>query len=149
MKIQGIQTTQISTSYRSPIKAVEQTTSTSAAKGTSDVYFGEKATRATKIMAGQDLGNISKNELKALTSKLYDAGVITSEQRLDLNMPNLDQLNAQMGYATSNPDEKKNYLAELDTMLDASKRLRPGDTLSISYLEKVNNLAHSLAAVSG
>jgi hypothetical protein len=149
MKIQGFQPTQNAASYTQSSKVSTPATSAAAAPGTSDVYSGERATRAIEIMAGQDLGNISRNELKALTSKLYDAGVITSEQRLDLNMPNLDQLNAQMGYPVSNPDEKTNFLAELGAMLDAAKRLRPSDTSSIAYLEKVNNLANSLAAVSG
>ena len=97
---------------------------------------------------GQDLSNISKNELKALTNKLYDAGVITGEQRLDLTAPYADQLNAQM-QSVANPDEKRNFIADLSATLDAAKRLRPDDTSSIAYLEKVNNLANSLAAVSG
>ena len=45
--------------------------------------------------------------------------------------------------------EKRNFIADLSATLDAAKRLRPDDTSSIAYLEKVNNLANSLAAVSG
>lgn len=148
MKIQGFQATQGAVSYASPTKALTQPTSNASAIGTSDVYHGERANRATNIMAGQDLSNISKNELKELTNKLYDAGVITGEQRLDLTAPYVDQFNAQM-QSVANPDEKRNFIADLSATLDAAKRLRPDDTSSIAYLEKVNNLAHSLAAVSG
>lgn len=87
MKIQGFQPTQNAASYTPSSKVSTPATSAAAAPGTSDVYSGERATRATEIMAGQDLSNISKNELKALTNKLYDAGVITGEQRLDLTAP--------------------------------------------------------------
>ena len=148
MKIQGFQAAQGAALYTSSIKASTPATSTGAARGTSDVYSGARANRATDIMAGEDLSNISRNEIKALTNKLYDAGVITGEQRLDLTAPYVDQLNAQM-QSTSNPDEKRNFLADLSSTLDAAKRLRPDDTSSIAYLEKVNNLANSLAAVSG
>jgi hypothetical protein len=147
MKISGFQVTQSAASYMSPSKASTQATSV-AARAASDVYSGERASRATDIMAGKDLRNISRNELKKLTNKLYDAGVITGEQRLDLTAPYVDQLNGQM-QSTSNPDEKRDFLADLSATLDAAKRLRPGDTSSISYLEKVNNLANSLTAVSG
>jgi len=146
MKIQGFQPTQNAASYTPSSKVSTPATSAAAAPETSDVYSGERATRATEIMAGQDLSNISKNELKALTNKLYDAGVITGEQRLDLTAPYADQLNAQM-QSVANPDE--NFIADLSATLDAAKRLRPDDTSSIAYLEKVNNLANSLAAVSG
>ena len=148
MKIQGFQPTQNAASYTPSSKVSTPATSAAAAPGTSDVYSGERATRATEIMAGQDLSNISKNELKALTNKLYDAGVITGEQRLDLTAPYADQLNAQM-QSVANPDEKRNFIADLSATLDAAKRLRPDDTSSSAYLEKVNNLANSLAAVSG
>lgn len=119
-----------------------------AVASTSDVYAGERASKAAEIMAGKDLRNISRNELKSLTDQLYDAGVITSEQRLDLNMPNLDELNKQMGCPYSGPEEKKDFLAEVGNWLDSAKRLRPGDRASISCLEKVNNMAQSLDALS-
>lgn len=116
--------------------------------GASHVYSGDRASRASDVMSDQNLTNISRNELKALTNKLYDAGVITGEQRLDLTAPYVDQLNAQK-QSVANPNEKRNFLADLAATLDAAKRLRPDDTSSITYLQKVNNLANSLAAVSG
>lgn len=112
-------------------------------------YDGLKPERAIQIMKDHSLSNISRNELKVLTNQLHDAGVISSEQLLDLNMPNLDQLNAQFGYPVSNPDEKSDFLAELGGLLDATRRLRPNDAVSIRYLERVNDLAHSLASLSG
>lgn len=147
MKIQGFQATQNAALYTSPIKASTQATSTAAASGTSDVYHGERASRAAHIMAGEDLSNISTNELRALTNKLYDAGVITGDQRLALTAPYVDQLDMHM-QSFSNPDERRNFFADLGATLDAAKRLRPDDTSSIAYLQNVINLAHSLVAES-
>lgn len=115
------------------------------AQGTGDVYTGH---RASEIMAGKDLSNISRTDLKAKTDKLCDAGVINGEQRLDVTAPDADQFNAQR-QSVSNPDENRNSLADLCASLEAAKRMRPDDTRSIAYLEKLNNLANSLAAVSG
>jgi hypothetical protein len=149
MRIQGFQSAQNVASYNTASsKASAQSSPTTVAGAIGDVYCGERAGRASVIMSGQDLTNISRNELKSLTDKLYDAGVITGEQRLDLTAPYVDQLNAQM-QSVANPDEKRNFLADLAATLDAAKRLRPEDTSSIAYLQKVNNLADSLAAVSG
>lgn len=147
MKIQGFQSAQNSTLYNmQPSKASAPTSPMVA--GASHVYSGDRASRASDVMSDQNLTNISRNELKALTNKLYDAGVITGEQRLDLTAPYVDQLNAQK-QSVANPNEKRNFLADLAATLDAAKRLRPDDTSSITYLQKVNNLANSLAAVSG
>jgi hypothetical protein len=60
MKIQGFQPTQNAASYTPSSKVSTPATSAAAAPGTSDVYSGERATRATEIMAGQDLSNMAK-----------------------------------------------------------------------------------------
>lgn len=147
MKIQGLQPGQYTASQGASAYARSQATPQAPAQGRGEVYTGERASRASAIMAGQDLGNISRNELKALADRLYDEGVITGEQRLDLTAPYVGKVNAQMQDVTD-PDEKRDFLADLSAALDAVKRLQPNDASSISYLEKVNNLANSLGALS-
>ena len=127
MKIQGFQAAQNVASFNAASsKGLAHLGPTAVASGGGDVYSSERVGRARDIMTGQDLTNISRNELKALTDKLYDAGVITGEQRLDLTAPYVDQLNAQM-HSVANPDEKRNLLADLMATLGAAKRLRPQD----------------------
>lgn len=111
-------------------------------------YDGQTSRRAADIMAGRDLHNISRNEMLSMANELYDAGVITGEQRLDLTAPYADRWNPAME-RTSNPDEKRDFLADLNAALEAVRRDTPDNQVAIAHLQKVKDLADSLAAVGG
>ncbi len=147
MNVQSIQSTNSASAHSIGTAASRRSGPALPLKSFEDTYSGERAERAASIMAGVDLRNISRNELKALTDKLYDAGVITGEQRLDLTAPYVDQLDSHMR-SIVNPDQKRNLLAELQTSLDSTKLFLPGDRTSIAFFEKLNNLAQSLASAA-
>jgi hypothetical protein len=63
---------------------------------------------AESAMEARDLRNISRRELLALGDKLYDTGVISGEQRLELTAPYREKFNPNMERITD-PDEKRNF----------------------------------------
>jgi hypothetical protein len=116
------------------------------AEASTESYSDNRLKTAKWLMQGYDLSNISRRELVALSDKLYDSGVISGEQRLELTAPYRDKFNPNMERITD-PDEKRNFLTDVSDLLDYTKKFRSEDRSSIAYLEKLNNLASSLAEV--
>jgi hypothetical protein len=111
-----------------------------------DTYSGSKLRAAESVMQTHDLRNISRRDLVALGDKLYESGVISGEQRLELTAPYREKFNPNMERITD-PDEKRNFLTDVSDLLDYTKRFRSEDRSSIAHLEKLNNLASSLAEI--
>jgi hypothetical protein len=145
MKLQGFQPL-LATAGASAPSSTRRRAAASPEDGVS--YDGQPSRRATEIMRGRDLHNISRSELTSMANELYDAGVLTGEQRLDLTAPYVDQWDPGMK-RISDPDQKRDFLADLDTVLEATRRDTPDNLAAIAHMGKVKDLALSLAAVSG
>ena len=74
--------------------------------------------------------------------------MLTGEQRLELTAPNVDHWGPGMNH-NADPEQKRDFLADLDTVLEATRRDTPDDVAAIAYMQKVNDLAQSLAPRTG
>lgn len=116
------------------------------AEASTESHRSSRLSTAKALMQNYSLENISRRELLTLGDKLYDSGVISGEQRLELTAPYRGILSPSMENITD-LDEKRNFLADVNHLLEYTKKFRPEDGSSIAYLQRVSDWTSSLAEI--
>lgn len=103
---------------------------------------------ATNVLAKYDLKNISWNEIQKMGQELYDKGIISDKQLLDITAPYFVQPEINGIRPTITADSKIDYLSNIDALYNDTKKNQASDPVSIAHIEKVKHYFDNLAAAS-
>ena len=106
----------------------------------------DKAEKATQIMKKYDLHNIGYHERGEMAGELYEAGVITGEQRMMMCAPTGRHIMVNGGLVFDDYG-KKDYLRESEQALAFADKHQASDIKSLTYMRAMDNLLHNLEAL--
>ena len=145
MPIQSIASTILSSlSVTAPQRKAE--TAQSAKIAESADISGYKS--ATNVLAKYDLKNISWNEIQKMGQELYDQGIISDKQLLDITTPYFIQPEINRIRPTITADSKIDYLSNIDALYNDIKKNQASDPASIERIEKVKHYFDNFAAAA-
>lgn len=103
----------------------------------------DKADKAAQIMKNYDLHNITYQEKGKMAGELYEAGVITGEQRMMMTAPQGRHIMVN-GSLVFDDYGKKDYLKESELALAFAEKNQASDIRSLTYMRTMDNLLHNL-----
>lgn len=103
----------------------------------------DKADKAAQIMKNYDLHNITYKEKGKMAGELYEAGVITGEQRMMMTAPQGRHIMVN-GSLVFDDYGKKDYLKESELALAFAEKNQASDIRSLTYMRTMDNLLHNL-----
>lgn len=103
---------------------------------------------AQDVMSRYDLHNISYNNLVKLGRELYDNGLISGGEMLDMTAPAFDDSRLP-GHSPSDarPDVPRDFVGMYENLIAFMKNTKPVDTKSIAYLEHTLSLFRHFSAL--